>query len=167
MKNRKTVCDLDEALDYQNPSIIRDFRRCYAINAKEAALLFEDVKRWLWLCAKVHSVGSKNLNAEIGPSLRLLDEMWHTFILHTTAYRDYCHSKFGFFIDHQPEPSPRRQRVRATTHEELARTEQKLRLQYEFIYDHLGKEVLERWYGEWSSSVTTGYLRRMLVKHSN
>jgi hypothetical protein len=33
---------------------------------------------------------------------RVVDTMWHEFILHTQAYRDWCRLAFGRFIDHTP-----------------------------------------------------------------
>lgn len=31
-----------------------------------------------------------------------VDEVWHNFILHTRLYREFCHEKFGKFIEHNP-----------------------------------------------------------------
>jgi len=35
------------------------------------------------------------------PSMEI-DEAWHTFILHTREYAEYCISRFGRFIHHVP-----------------------------------------------------------------
>ncbi|MGC5020366.1 glycine-rich domain-containing protein [Micromonospora sp. DT47] len=40
----------------------------------------------------------------LGPS-ELVDIGWHTFILHTHDYADFCQRIAGRFIHHQPEPS--------------------------------------------------------------
>ncbi|MFF4118950.1 glycine-rich domain-containing protein [Streptomyces sp. NPDC001714] len=32
----------------------------------------------------------------------LVDDFWHTFLLHTKAYREFCEKTFGRFLDHQP-----------------------------------------------------------------
>ncbi|MFI1194165.1 glycine-rich domain-containing protein [Micromonospora sp. NPDC020750] len=40
----------------------------------------------------------------LGPS-RLVDIGWHTFILHTADYADFCQRVAGRFIHHQPEPT--------------------------------------------------------------
>lgn len=32
----------------------------------------------------------------------LVDDFWHTFLLHTKAYREFCEQQFGTFLDHQP-----------------------------------------------------------------
>lgn len=41
----------------------------------------------------------------LGPS-DLVDIGWHTFILHTLEYADFCQRIAGRFIHHQPEPAP-------------------------------------------------------------
>ncbi|MEU8260438.1 hypothetical protein AB0C02_07435 [Micromonospora sp. NPDC048999] len=41
----------------------------------------------------------------LGPS-DLVDIGWHTFILHTRDYADFCQRIAGRFIHHQPEPPP-------------------------------------------------------------
>ncbi|MFG2102513.1 glycine-rich domain-containing protein [Micromonospora echinaurantiaca] len=41
----------------------------------------------------------------LGPS-DLVDIGWHTFILHTREYADFCQRIAGRFIHHQPEPTP-------------------------------------------------------------
>ena len=33
---------------------------------------------------------------------RVVDTLWHEFILHTQAYRDWCRLAFGRFVDHTP-----------------------------------------------------------------
>jgi hypothetical protein len=40
----------------------------------------------------------------LGPS-ELVDIGWHTFILHTADYADFCQRVAGRFIHHQPEPT--------------------------------------------------------------
>ncbi|GIJ79239.1 hypothetical protein SAMN05443287_11083 [Micromonospora phaseoli] len=40
----------------------------------------------------------------LGPS-DLVDIGWHTFILHTREYADFCQRIAGWFIHHQPEPT--------------------------------------------------------------
>jgi hypothetical protein len=42
--------------------------------------------------------------ASVAPS-KPIDTAWHAFILHTAAYTNYCHERFGFFIHHEPAPA--------------------------------------------------------------
>lgn len=36
---------------------------------------------------------------------QVVDDLWHTFILYTKDYRDFCENSFGRFIDHIPHNS--------------------------------------------------------------
>lgn len=55
--------------------------------------LFDEMKKFLYLCAT-------NDGAMAPPEG--IDEIWHNFILFTGDYADYCKSKVGFFLHHQP-----------------------------------------------------------------
>ena len=44
----------------------------------------------------------KNKYINVSPSNNV-DKVWHTYILNTKLYRDYCLKNFGKFIDHDPE----------------------------------------------------------------
>ncbi|KJY35537.1 hypothetical protein [Streptomyces sp. NRRL S-495] len=46
-----------------------------------------------------------NPDAGLAPS-RLVDIGWHTFILHTTEYAEFCHSVSGRFLHHVPTGGP-------------------------------------------------------------
>lgn len=35
---------------------------------------------------------------------RVVDDLWHEFILHTREYRDFCRHAFGQYLDHTPAP---------------------------------------------------------------
>src|SRR5205823_112792 len=35
-------------------------------------------------------------------SRRRVDDLWHTFILFTPQYREFCTRYFGKYVDHQP-----------------------------------------------------------------
>ena len=46
-------------------------------------------------------VSAHNLGGGLGPS-PIVDIGWHTFILHTVAYTEYCQRAFGFYLHHNP-----------------------------------------------------------------
>ena len=52
---------------------------------------------------------------------RVVDSMWHEFILHTAAYRDWCALVLGRFVDHVPAEALRRQASQARTNDGLRR----------------------------------------------
>jgi hypothetical protein len=41
-----------------------------------------------------------------------VDEFWHTFILHTQAYMEWCQRTFGFFVHHTPTLPEEKESVR-------------------------------------------------------
>ena len=73
---------------------------------REASLrIFTETKKWLWLCACCSNQRMENkesVNLVIDDSMLLLDETWHTFILFTRDYTEFCLNQFGFKIHHAP-----------------------------------------------------------------
>lgn len=84
-----------EALAHQPQDfLIEKFAKDHGYSEEEARVLFEDVKRFLLLGSIV--------DASPAPSLPI-DQMWHSFILFTKDYADFC-EKVGGFIHHRPLP---------------------------------------------------------------
>lgn len=70
-----------------------------------------------------------------------IDEMWHTFILFTRDYADFCERHFGLFVHHAPTPTED-EPVSAQPGDVRRRLER----QFGLIYDVLGEETLIAWY---------------------
>lgn len=60
-----------------------------------AVQVFEDTKRFLYLCAACMT------GLPLAPSVSI-DEVWHNFILFTEDYVQFCKSHFGRIIHHRP-----------------------------------------------------------------
>lgn len=56
--------------------------------------------------ALVFVMGSTGEGDAMAPSLRV-DPGWHTLILHTSWYADWCDRQFGYFLHHQPNSKVR------------------------------------------------------------
>jgi hypothetical protein len=82
------------ALSYENADIITKFCSEYDIEQELAKEYFIEVKKFLYLCA--------NTTDRLAPTAEI-DKIWHTFILFTKDYRQYCMHFLGKFIDHMPE----------------------------------------------------------------
>jgi hypothetical protein len=82
------------ALSYENADIITKFCSEYDIEQELAKEYFIEVKKFLYLCS--------NTTDRLAPSAEI-DKIWHTFILFTKDYRQYCMHFLGKFIDHMPE----------------------------------------------------------------
>ncbi len=144
--------DLAAALAYTNRHVEWKFLEAFAVDEEVATALFADTRRWLWLKALARheadaGVLDPPLELVVTPALGLLDEMWHTFLLFTRAYREFCDAALGGYVDHEPniperfqDPDPRavdRRRAAVTS-----RLERQLR----YVHDRLGPEVVVRWY---------------------
>src|SRR5262245_60588326 len=84
----------DSLLDYQHPGLIRRLQEKLRLNREDAILLFEDTKRFLFLCGTVAG--------PLAPS-EPIDECWHHFILFTQDYAEFCQRFFGRFVHHVPK----------------------------------------------------------------
>ncbi|WP_399885490.1 hypothetical protein ACGH7X_14805 [Streptomyces sp. BBFR51] len=51
--------------------------------------------------ALTYVMGTTHSGADMAPS-QLVDPGWHTLILHTDWYADWCQKHFGYFLHHQP-----------------------------------------------------------------
>ncbi|MFJ1974690.1 hypothetical protein ACIO93_39370 [Streptomyces sp. NPDC087903] len=51
--------------------------------------------------ALVHVMGTSRSRATMAPS-RLVDPGWHTLVLHTDWYANWCQEQFGYFLHHRP-----------------------------------------------------------------
>jgi hypothetical protein len=80
-------------MKYQNDAVVKRISKDNGCSYDEAYGIFEDTKRFLYLC------GTKS--GGLAPSYKI-DSGWHAFILHTKDYLDFCTSYFGKFIHHYP-----------------------------------------------------------------
>ena len=94
--------------------------------------------------------------------------MWHTFVLFSDAYADYCESTFGRVIHHVPTSRRDRQRAArlfARDPERVARQRRKqAEQQYRFIAEKLGDQALVRWYAEYPLRYDAAFFRRFGIE---
>jgi len=89
----KTTDLLRRVMNYRNEKVVKRISKDTGCSYREAFEVFEDTKRFLYLCG-VHDGG-------FTPSSKI-DDGWHAFILHTKDYLDFCMNYFGKFIHHYP-----------------------------------------------------------------
>ncbi len=161
MKNQ-----LVDLLDEINPDlttenheevVIKGFMDRYDVTFDEAAEIFEETKKFLSLAAE-----DENKGVFIDQPLQIIDEMWHTFILHTKQYFNFCFTQFNRFIHHVPTPSEEKvkmeERLKIAPLEVLKESEEKISKQYSLIYDKYGPETLVKWYDTWANKYTPDYI---------
>jgi len=160
---------LAEVMAYQNPHVVERFIKIYGVGDDEAQVLFEDVKRWLWMANQVHTLAIRK-PLVIDTALVVIDEMWHNFVLFTREYTQFCDQFFGHYMHHAPNTLEEIEREKASTQGmTLAERRQlmmdKKRWQYEFVYDHLGEETFIRWYKQYPKRYTAQSLAEMAYRH--
>ena len=83
----------DAIIEYVHPSLIHRLQKKCKLSADSAIELFDDTKRFLYLCA--------DSNSRMTPP-PAIDECWHHFILFTKDYAEFCERFLGGFVHHRP-----------------------------------------------------------------
>ncbi len=158
---------------HENTKVVTGFMKSFAISFEEAAEIFDQVKKMLWLINEMEFEGLKNENRmfSIDSSLLVIDEMWHTFILFTRDYRKFCFDHFGYFIDHVPtvgtesEVIERFAELSALGEDERnARIMDEKRWQYTYVFQKLGKDCFLKWYQVFHQKYTRFYLAELRMQ---
>jgi hypothetical protein len=150
---KQLVKSLDAVLAYQNDEVVYRFVEDFKVSPSEAEEIFTETKRWLWLCAfqvQEHAAGRAGfVEVPLFSEAFAVDMMWHTFLLFTSDYSDFCQKYFGFFIHHIPQTRAEKlswqEQLKENAELAIARRKEKLQTAYELIYDTLGEDVLLRW----------------------
>lgn len=159
--------ELDTVLDCESENlVIEGFMDRYEVTYEEAADIFEQTKKWLWLASKTKDVDEEGLFMD--RSLLIIDEMWHTFILHTKQYYKFCFDHFKRFIHHVPTSRMEKLKVRQDyeerPYEMTKKYEERLKRQYGLIYDELGPDTLLKWYNTLAKKYTPEYIKSIKKK---
>lgn len=128
---------LDDVLAYRHRGVIRRYCKEHGASEPQAEEVFRETLKWLYLCHKAAASGDA---CAITPELERIDWMWHTFLLFTRDYADFCARHFGAFVHHLPND----EEGEAEAGDEGLR--RRLRRQLGLVYDLLGEETLTAWY---------------------
>ncbi len=145
--------ELSILLTYTNPHILKRYEKDYPNNQLKAEEALQELLKFFWL-SQQHKLEQKiahdnnkaftvlNFQAAIHEEMKEIDDMWHTFLLFTQEYMDFCEHYFGHFIHHSPTtdesetPSPEQY-------------EKDLENYLSYIYDRLGEETVRKWFNEY------------------
>lgn len=156
---------LEELKNYRNDAVVNRFLETWALPVAEAEDIFEETKKWLWLSAYNKERQEDSIKLAISQSLKLIDEMWHTFILFTKDYCNFCERYFGYYIHHWPTPRADYDQTIAEYEREpkavIARNRELFAAQYEVIYEVLGEETLVKWYSDYLEKYTDEYNKKI------
>ncbi len=97
----KHLASLDEVLRYNHPGVVRRYAREHQATPGEAAELFHEMLKWLYLCGRGAGEGPNGPPLAVHPEIEKIDWMWHTFLLFTRDYAEFCGRYFGFVTDHR------------------------------------------------------------------
>jgi hypothetical protein len=167
----RRIRSLRETLAYENDWIVYKFMEGYKLTYREAHDIFTETKRWLWLCARatVKRPSPVELTLIGMREMTVIDEMWHTFVLFTPIYEQFCQRYFGQFIHHMPSTQGDREHVRLlkqTDFEGFEREElAKMRQQIRFVADELGVATIRKWFTTYGRKYTPEKLDRLVLGH--
>lgn len=137
---------LEEILAYKHPAVVRRFQKDHPPQAGRAEELFTDLLRFFW-ASKRHQIDKANRPADsrlqfvfiMDEEMRMIDQMWHVFLLYTEDYMEFCHKYFGEYLHHKPDIVPGFERGAFDFEANLVKF-------LDYTYDHLGQEVVLRWF---------------------
>lgn len=157
-----TVCTLDEVLQYKNENITYRFMKAFAVSETEAEDIFNETKKWLWLCSQSLQDG---IRLVVTDDIGIIDEMWHNFILFTKEYHHFCQLYLGEYIHHVPESKANQVAMAQKTEEENnEEMHDILEQMFSYIYDKLGEETLVKWYEGYADKYTPENLFKLRTK---
>lgn len=139
--------NLEQVLKYENCNIIKRFNKEFSQSSLTAEEALANLIKYFWLCRKHELDKANNPHDEslqfeccIHTEMTDIDNMWHTFLLFTRDYHDFCSKYFFKFIHHVPN----------TGEHKLSREEFVIdfTLYLSYIYDNLGEDTLRQWFAE-------------------
>lgn len=84
-------------LSYRNDKVIGRFMKVHGVSQVEAETIFRELMKFLFICGHVPASS---------PPSAMVDEMWHTFIMFTWDYYEFCVEYVGRFLHHNPVDDP-------------------------------------------------------------
>lgn len=138
---------IETLLKYENELLIKYFSLQYTISLKESEELFNDLKKWLWLCS---DKSNSKIVHTIPNELRIIDLYWHCFLLFTKDYLAFCNKYFGRAIFHKPQVALDGYRdgklIKSNPEKVIEQNLKLLKNTMIEVESKLGNETLLRWY---------------------
>ncbi len=150
---------LEEILKYENKFVVDRFCQFRPDAKEEVDLIFDDLKRFLWLVATLQErkeKGEEVPDISFSASMIIMDDMWHAFILWTNFYTEFCQENFGKYIHHPTDMPIYYQNHYVDKMEEEEAMGIFLRDMITIIIQELGEEVAQRWFDYYLKYPTSG-----------
>jgi hypothetical protein len=130
---------LNEVLAYRHAGVLRRYAKEHAASPQEAEEVFQELLKYLYLCYRA-AEEPEPFACVVSPEIEKIDWMWHTFLLFTIDYADFCERHFGFFLHHVPSEAEDETPVDESAFSAAVQR------QFALVYDVLGEETLRAWY---------------------
>lgn len=168
MNQTLTIPSLEEVLEYKNDYVIHCFLRDYNLEFDEAEDIFKQTLKWLYLCAQSKLNPNTDIQLAITKYVVIIDEMWHTFILCTRDYTDFCNHHFGMYIHHKPNSKEDKIKFQEAFQKEPERFFEEMKTQYKkqlgYTYDMLGEDTVRLWYDTYAEKYSEEKLKEIYLK---
>lgn len=152
--------DLDALLAYRHDETILRFMDNFDITFAEGESIFREMKLLLALIARYPEE-----YIFTHEPFWIIDEMWHTFLMYSKDYEDFCHQHFGKMIYHAPIKRAQKMKIIEKLETDKANTEEMLRPivknLYTLIHDYLGPETLIKWIKVLGEKYTMEYVNKI------
>lgn len=83
-----------QVLDFPMERVVKRYCLEENVSGEDAVLHERELKRYLYICA--------NYRDDRWPMVRSIDGLWHTFLLFTRSYQEFCQVAGVPFIHHEP-----------------------------------------------------------------
>ncbi|MHB1946990.1 MAG: glycine-rich domain-containing protein [Gammaproteobacteria bacterium] len=140
---------LHKLLEYKNDNLLFRYQNEYPNSKLTAKESLSELMKYIWLSHK-HAADKKQhpenkslyFKCVMHIEMKDIDNMWHTFLLFTRDYQNFCNDYLnGNFFHHDPLS----QKPRKGSKNKYAK---ELRLYLSYIYENLGEETLIKWFEE-------------------
>ena len=136
---------LSDILQYANVDIVNRYKRDFPGNSLSPENALEELLKFFWLSHKQLIDKEKYPNNEalkfscaIHKEMAEIDDMWHTFLLFTKDYMNFCEKYFKYYIHHAPLSKNHIESKEYFIND--------LKKYLSYIYDNLGEETLIKWF---------------------
>lgn len=154
-KEAMKIRSLKEILSYEHPDVVDAFLARFPMPDSEAKEIFQEMLKMMWLMAIRKEEAAANVitspdRINVFEQMRVLDEMWHTFILFSQDYHKFCETNFGYYLHHMPTTVSDRKRERLSAQADPIaygeRYARDIEVQCRYICEKLGVETLVTWF---------------------
>lgn len=146
-----SVSTLEKVMQYENDDLIHKFCKEWDVTHEEACDIFDETKKFLFLAATCQT---QCVNITVHQQIQVIDEMWHTFVLFTDQYYQFCENYLGGFLHHFPFTREMLRSeikfVTSTNGDFESYKKEIFQNQILKIKDILGQDTVVKWYGEYS-----------------